>query len=345
MTKTCPKSRRPLKSPKLKRRRRPTKRKFNSVTPDDGSGEVRQDVYERITARIVEQLEQGVKPWQQSWSGGGFHRPMRFNGQPYAGINVLMLWMTAKERGYDGHIWMTFRQAEELGAHVRKGERGTLVVYANRFTKTETNDHGEEVEREIPFLKGYTVFCSDQIEGLPEHYYAKPPPCFSTPVQRIEHAEAFFAATGITIRQQGHRAFYREDTDVVQVPPIDRFPDAEEFYSTLAHESIHATKHATRLARSFGESRFGNEAYAVEELVAELGAAFLCADLELARGEPDGVREDHAAYMASWLKVLKGDKRVIFTAASHAQKAAGYLHSLQPNAHHPEPEEQPDGPV
>jgi antirestriction protein ArdC len=323
---TCPPKQSALTSRK-RRRKRVTKAKFNSA----GASEERHDVYERITARIIADLEKGVRPWSQPWQGSGFQRPLRFNGLPYAGINVLMLWSTALERGYSAPFWMTFQQALELGAHVRKGEKGSLVVYANRIKKTETNEQGEDVEREIPFLKGYVVFNAEQIEGLPPHFYVSNSPRLQSTAQRIEHAEAFFAATGATIHRRGGRAFYRTDADFIQVPPLDAFPEAEEFYSTLAHEMVHWTRHPTRLARDFGRKSWGDEGYAIEELVAELGAAFLCADLGLM---PDGgadIREDHASYIDSWLKVLKNDKRAIITAASHAQRAADYLHGFQPS--------------
>ena len=220
---------------------------------------------------------------------------------------------------------MTFKQALELNAHVRKGEKGSLVVYANTFTRTEEDADGQEVEREIPFLKGYTVFNVEQIEGLPEHYYAKPEPKF-TAVERIEHAEAFFAATRADIRYRGGRAYYAQEADYIQMPPIESFRDAESFYATLAHETTHWTKHPSRLERDFGRKTWGDEGYAREELVAELGAAFLCADLELT---PE-VRDDHASYIATWLTVLKNDNRAIFQAAAHAQRAVDYLHKLQP---------------
>jgi antirestriction protein ArdC len=293
------------------------------------------DVYTKITDQIIAELEKGVRPWHKPWAAGHVagpvSRPLRSNGKPYSGINVLMLWATAMERGYSAPIWMTFRQAQELGAHVRKGEKGATVVYASTFSKTEANENGEETERNIPFLKGYTVFNVEQIDGLPAHYTAAHAPRLNAG-QRIEQAEAFFAATGADIRHGGDRAFYAPGPDLVQMPPFESFRDAGAYYGTLAHECTHWTKHKSRLDRDFGQKRGacprprtgGDNAYAMEELVAELGAAFLCADLELV----PQIRDDHAPYIAGWLKALKDDKRAIFTAASHAQKAVDYLLSV-----------------
>ncbi|MGJ5134363.1 ArdC family protein [Bradyrhizobium oligotrophicum] len=287
------------------------------------------DVHQKITDQIVRELERGVRPWHQPWkvehSAGRITRPLRGNGIPYQGVNVLMLWSAAIGRGYTAPIWMTFKQAKELGAHVRKGEEGSLVVYADKIIRSETDaETGEEAERAIPFMKGYTVFNVEQIEGLPAHYYAQPPER-TEPVQRIAQADAFFAATGATLVYGGSRACYVPSTDNIHMPCIDFFRDAESYYATLAHECTHWTRHETRLNRDFGRKRFGDEGYAMEELVAELGAAFLSADLGLT---PE-VRDDHAAYISSWIKVLKNDKRAIFTAASHAQRAADFLHGLQ----------------
>jgi antirestriction protein ArdC len=290
----------------------------------------RPDVYSRITDKIIADLEQGVRPWLKPWSAdhaaGKITRPLRHNGIPYKGINVIMLWSAAVTKGYACPLWLTFKQALELGGNVRKGETGELVVYANSITKTETDAKGEETEREIPFLKGYTVFNAEQCEGLPAHYTTKAEPPALTPIQRIEAADRFFAATGADIRQGGTRAFYAQGPDYVQMPPFETFRDAESHAATLAHELTHWTKHDKRLARDMGRVKWGDEGYAREELVAELGSAFLCADLGIA---PE-VRADHAAYIASWLEALKDDKRFIFSAASHAQRAADYLHSLQP---------------
>jgi antirestriction protein ArdC len=287
------------------------------------------DIYSRVTDKIIADLEQGVRPWMKPWNAehaaGRITRPLRCNGIPYKGINVLMLWAASVGRGYSCPIWLTFKQALELGGCVRKGEKGELVVYADRIVRAETNDKGEDVERQIPFLKGYTVFNAEQCENLPPQYSAQSVPAVLTPVQRIAAADQFFANTGAIIRHGGTRAYYAEGADFVQMPPFETFRDAESYAATLAHELTHWTKHDTRLARDFGRSRWGDEGYAREELVAELGSAFVCADLEIT---PE-VRADHAAYIASWLKVLKDDRRFIFTAASHAQRAADYLHSLQ----------------
>jgi antirestriction protein ArdC len=290
------------------------------------------DVYDRVTNHIVAQLEQGVRPWFKPWSGdnlaGRISRPLRANGVAYRGINTLMLWAAAVEGGYQNPRWLTFKQAVELGAHVRKGEKGTLVVYANRITRTETDSvTGEEHERDIPFLKGYTVFNAEQVDGLPAQFHAAPEPV-RDPLRRIERAEAFCANTGARIEHSGARAFYSPREDKVQMPPFEAFRDAEAYYATLARELTHWTKAPSRLDREFGRKRFGDAGYAMEELVAELGAAFLCADLDLSP-EP---REEHASYLDHWLSVMKADKRAIFSAAAHAQRVADYLQNLQPKS-------------
>jgi antirestriction protein ArdC len=286
------------------------------------------DVYEKVTNRIIADLEQGQLTWLKPWSSGNMEgrivRPLRHNGLPYSGINVLMLWGAAVESGYASPFWMTFKQAQELGAHVRKGEQGSLVVYANTITKTEEGENGQDEERKIPFMKGYTVFNVAQIERLPDHYVAKPEAVIDA-AQRIDHAERFFAATGADIRHGGNSAHYSGGTDHVQMPAFEAFRSPEAYYATLAHELTHWTKHAKRLDRDFGRKTWGDAGYAKEELVAELGAAFLCADLALTP-EPG---TDHAAYIQSWLKVLKEDKRAIFSAAAHAQRATDFLHGFQ----------------
>jgi Antirestriction protein len=286
------------------------------------------DVYTRITNRIIEDLENGVKTWTKPWSAantaGRILLPKRHNGQSYQGINILSLWSSAMDQGFASATWITFKQAKELGGNVIKGEKGSLVVYANTLSRTEENDQGEEVELQIPYMKGYNVFNVEQIEGLPETYYDKPEP-LDNPVQRIDHADKFFSATGALIHNGGDRAYYAIGPDHIKLPYIETFRDAESYYATLAHEMTHWTRHPDRLDRSFGRKTWGDEGYAQEELVAELGAAFLSADLGLALED----RQDHSAYIASWLKVLKDDNRAIFRAAAHAQRAVNYLHGLQ----------------
>jgi antirestriction protein ArdC len=289
----------------------------------------RSDLYTRVTERVVADLERGARPWLKPWTSGRTRitRPRRHNGMPYRGVNVLLLWGEAIDRGYSAHLWMTYRQALELGAHVRQGEHGTTVVYADRIVRKDTDDAGHEVERAIPFLKAYTVFNVAQIENLPAHYVTQPEPQ-ADPVERIASAEAFIAATGATLRHGGDRAYYSPKLDIIQLPVPEAFRDAESYAATTAHELTHWTAHPTRLNRDFGGRRFGDTGYAREELVAELGSAFLCADLGITP-EP---REDHAAYLAHWIAVLKDDKRAIFAAAAHAQKAVDYLDGLQPTA-------------
>ena len=183
----------------------------------------RQDVYTRVTDKIVADLEQGVRPWMKPWNAehaaGRITRPLRHNGQPYSGINILMLWSAAMDSGFDAPIWMTYRQAQELNAQVRKGEKGELVVYANTITRTEVDDAtGDELEQTIPFMKGYTVFNVEQIEGLPSHYYQLAEPVLD-PVQRVAHAEDFFTATEADIRHGGNQAYYAIGSDRIQMPP------------------------------------------------------------------------------------------------------------------------------
>lgn len=289
----------------------------------------RPDVYTRITDVIVTQLEAGVRPWQRPWSAenasGRIVRPLRACGTPYRGVNVLSLWLAATEKGYSSPYWFTFNQAKDLGGFVKKGEHGSLVVYANSVKKTEQDENGDEVEHDIYFMRGYTVFNAEQVEGLPTSFVPTPTQVIR-PEERIDCADAFFRATGADVTHGGNRAYYALLSDYVQMPPFVSFRDPESYYATLAHELAHWTRHPKRLARDFDQKTWGDEGYAREELVAEIAAAFLCADLGLTL-EP---REDHAAYLASWLTVLKNDKRAIFQAAAHAQRAADYLHELQP---------------
>ncbi|MBP7703769.1 MAG: DUF1738 domain-containing protein [Caulobacter sp.] len=281
------------------------------------------DLYTTVTAQIVADLEAGVRPWTRPWNAGHaagpVSRPLRHSLEPYSGINVLLLWSRSMAAGYEAPIWMTFRQALSLGAHVRKGEHGATVVYANRIVRTEIGEDGQDVDRAIPFLKAYTVFNVAQIDGLPERF-AGPVVETLDEGQRIGRAERFFAATGAEIRHGGDQAWYSPADDHVQMPPFGRFHDAQGYYATLAHECTHWTGHRSRLDRD-QTGRMGTAGYAREELVAELGAAFLCADLGLELHP----REDHAAYIGHWLKALKDDRRLIFAAAAQAQRAFDFL--------------------
>jgi len=256
-------------------------------------------------------------------------------GKPYRGVNTVVLWATAQAEGYPGAVWATYRQWAELGAQVRKGEQSSPVV----FWKVNGPDEGEDgstgagcegggaagedgADGRQPrvFARGYSVFNAAQVDG----YAAPALPALPEP-ERIGHAEAFFAALGADIRHGGSRACYVPSLDQIRMPPFPVFRDAVAYYATLAHEATHLTGHPSRCNRDL-RGRFGEEAYAAEKLVAELGAAFICADLALTP-EP---RQDHAAYVASWLRVLRGDKRAIFTAAAKAQAAADWMHARQP---------------
>lgn len=287
------------------------------------------DLYVEVTQRIVAALEQGVRPWSCPWQqnqGRQAGRPTRHNGEAYRGVNVLLLWATAQERGFQANTWLTYKQAEALGAQVRRGERGTMVVYAGKQMPAARDEDADGQAREqgkaFSFLRSYTVFNVEQVDGLP--VVEVPPGPVQPLVTPDQKTEAFFSATGARFVHGGGRAFYSPSTDHIQLPEPSAFKDAAAYTATKAHELAHWTGHSQRLAREFGR-RFGDAAYAVEELVAELCAAFICAELQIG-AEP---REDHASYLAAWLQVLKADSRAIFTAAAQAQQAADYLCQLQ----------------
>ncbi len=243
------------------------------------------DPYARIAGRILEQLEQGVRPWTKPWSvehlSGRVTRPLRATGEPYQGINVLLLWMEAVAAGHPSPTWMTYRQAQAFGGQVRKGERGCPVVYFGTATKRGADEGapepaGDDAACEVRFLKTYTVFNLAQIDGLPERFAPDPMQAPPLPApERIARADAFFDALGIQVRHGGAQAYYSAMEDRIQLPPLEAFHDAEGYYTTLGHEAVHATRHPSRLDRDFGRQRFGDEGYAREELVAELGTAFL----------------------------------------------------------------------
>lgn len=295
---------------------------------DKGS---RADIYTRITERIVADLEKGVRPWVQPWLAGNatgrVTRPLRHNGQCYTGLNVLLLWSEAMARGFASPYWMTLRQANELGAKVRKHETGSTVIYASRFTKTEVDGRGGAVERDIPFLKAYSVFSADQIFGLPDHYYRQAEPV-ADPVERIEHADRFFDNTGAKVCYGGDKAYYSPVTDHIQLPHPEMFRDMASFVAIRGHETLHWTARPDRLNRDLSRYHKDKTDRAREEICAEIGSAMLCADLGIVPEiEP---RPDHACYVAEWARLLDGDHRAIFQAAAYAQRAVAFLHDLQP---------------
>lgn len=286
------------------------------------------DIYQRITDKIIQDLEKGELTWRKPWSSQNMANqvmlPLRSNGVPYTGINTIILWATAVEKGFSSPHWMTMRQANAMKGKVRKGEKSTQVVFADKLVKEETDASGQKQEVTIPYLKAYWVFNASQIEGLGEDFYCTPVIERPNPEQRIEALETFFAQTKATI-YTGKQAAYYLGKDSIEMPPFESFIDAPSYYGTLAHEVTHWTRHPSRLNRDFNRKRWGDEGYAKEELVAELGSCFLSAELGLE--PPIG---EAAAYIQSWLKELRDDKRLIFQAASHAQKAVEYVKGLQP---------------
>lgn len=276
------------------------------------------ELYDSVTRRIISDIEKGVLPWQKPWnvtqSGGiGLMPSNAATGRSYSGINIALLWVAALDAGYPTHGWVTFQQAQQLGASVRKGEKATAVVFTKWLEKE--NDEGEVEKR--PMLRSYYVFNLAQLDNLTPGL--KEPP---EPVQ----ANLTYAAALKTLRDSGVNVVYRGGTacyvpshDFIQLPPMDSFTSEEGFFQTAFHELTHATGHPDRLNRRFGK-RFGDQEYAFEELVAELGSAFLCAHHNI----PPGNSSD-SSYIENWLKVLKADNRAIFTAASHASHAADWV--------------------
>lgn len=279
----------------------------------------KRDLHQEITDKLVAKLEAGTVPWRCPWEAGGTGvHPLRHNGERYRGINVLMLWCAAQDRGFQSSYWMTFKQAKEMGAQVIKGAKSEEVVYVGKITRERDEIDpatGQPIKASIPFLKSYRVFNVGEIEGLPEHYYGKP--TVRHEWEGIAGADRFFDAIGADIQYGGHRAFFRPSTDHIQMPERDTFRTAAGFYSTLAHELTHWTGARKRLNRDMDQER---AKYAFEELVAELGAAFTCATL----GTPLEL-DQNAAYLASWIKALRNDKRAIFRAATLAEAAVSYL--------------------
>ena len=290
------------------------------MSTDENTASEKQDVYRKVTDAIVTAIESGIGQYRMPWTvrqDKGFSPLSVGSAKPYRGVNTLVLWAQSQSKGYSSALWGTYQQLQGLGGQVRKGEHGSPVVYWGTYEKQTGEDEDEKSHRGL-FAKGYTVFNIDQVDGckLPKRFEPK-----LSHNERLGQADAFFAGVGVQIRDGGNRAFYQPDTpEAVYLPGFDQFPDPVDYYSVLAHESTHWTSHASRCDRQLGK-RFGDDAYAMEELIAELGSAYTMARLELELIP----RTDHAEYIHSWLRVLKADKRAIFSAASKAQQAADFL--------------------
>jgi len=309
------------------------------------SARPRTNLYERITNRIIAELEAGRVPWVQPWESAKAGIGMPYNAvsdRRYSGINVLTLWDAIVLRGFASHAFLTFRQAIALGGNVRRGEQGIGVIYTRRFILREEQRRADMEGREpsggIPFLKWFTVFSVEQCEGLPEHICEPPPPIPEGLI--LPQAEALIAATGADFRIGGPSAFYSPVHDYVQVPRPDVFHDPVNWHRTAFHELGHWVGGAARLNRD-QSGVFGSVAYGKKELVAELTASFVCAAL----GITPTVR--HADYIGSWLEIIRGDDRAILRAASAASKAADYLLAFRPEsaiaANDDDPDPDPDG--
>ena len=278
------------------------------------------DIYERVTKQIIEAIERGAEKYRMPWhvTEAECFAPVNVvSRRPYRGVNVILLWALSDSLGYQSGEWGTYNQWQELGAQVRKGEKSALVVLWKTSERSREEREGKD-QKAAPrsvIAKGYHVFNVAQVEG----YAAKSLPVLSE-CERVASAEHFFSRLGANINHGGPCACYSPEGDLIRMPHFERFRDTVGYYSTLAHELTHWTGAAHRLNRDL-KPRFAAESYAMEELVAELGAAFLCSALKLSN-EP---RPDHASYLTSWLKVLRQDKRAIFTAASQAQKAVDWM--------------------
>ena len=274
----------------------------------------------QVTSAIIEKLEQGTRPWVKPWRGVPVSRPLRSCGTPYRGMNTFWLWMIAEGAGFMSPYWMTYRQCHKLGGQVRKGEKSTIAIFYKSYDKQVERDDGEVGTETRRVLRAYAVFNAGQCDGLPEMYLAKPELERVEPAGRQERLDAFFSKVGAQLRHQGSEAYYEPVPDRITMPPAALFDGYEHYYATLAHELSHWTGHGSRLGRDL-KNRFGSEAYAAEELVAELSAAILGAEL----GLPVAHLDHHASYIAHWLELLRSDERAMLTAAAKAEEAASLV--------------------
>lgn len=267
------------------------------------------DVYTIVTDKIIEALEAGTRPWECPWAKSSLLPANLSSKKPYRGINVLLLWASAMSAGYQSSDWVTFNQAKKAGGCVRKGESSSLVT----FFKLAKRKNKEGDEETVPILRYYRVFNVEQVDGL-----KIPEVVLLDDKERLETLETTIAGFDAQLEHGGHRACYQPLTDIVRLPPFSSFKTREGYYATAFHEFVHWTGHSTRLNRDL-TGRFGDSSYAMEELIAELGAAFVCARLGMT------YQTQHADYIASWIKVLQGDKYAIFTASRHASQACDHL--------------------
>ncbi len=282
---------------------------------------MKRDLYFEVSTRIVAELERGAAPWIKPWSAtAGQNVPQNaVSSRPYSGCNIVLLWF-ARDRGWATPRFLTFKQAIEAGGNVRKGEHGTKVYFVKQLQVKD--DDGTETEtRLVSMMREYTVFNVDQIDGLPDSIRAGKPMRVRNPDTRDALADDFLRSTGADIREGHGEAYYVPSHDFISMPAFQAFKGADHFYNVAFHELTHWTGHKSRLDRDL-KNRFGSRDYAAEELVAELGAAFLCAEF----GFDGDVR--NAGYIATWIELLKADKRAFFTACSKASKAADYLRGL-----------------
>jgi antirestriction protein ArdC len=307
--------------------------KYPRAVRDTSDTPVALNPAQRVTAQISAMLERGVRPWIRPWDdiapSDALVLPLRSCGTPYRGMNVIALWAATLQSSFKSRHWFTFKQALALNACVRKGERGSYVVYYTELTNktgesvVPSPDDTSETRR---ILRGYTVFNADQIDGLPLEFNVRPDaePSPASPITKTEdeaRLSALFARIPVTIRHGGNRAFYSKAVDIIQMPFREAFRDGSQFWATLAHETAHASRHPSRLNRDFGQTRFGDAGYALEELVAELASAFIGAHI----GLPADHLEDHASYIGGWLKALGDNPSAFLTAASKAQAAADWV--------------------
>ena len=285
----------------------------------------RADVYTRITAEIIAAIEQGTGEWRAPWfhNGTSVARPTNVaSANRYRGINTVALWVAAMAGGYSDGLWGTYRQWQAAGAQVRKGERSTTVVLWKQIASPEPadDDDGDDGDHRRMFARAFSVFNVAQVDG-----YKLPPTDVLPESERLAHAEAFIANLGIKTVFGGSEAYYLSSSDTVFMPDFTSFRDAASFYGAWLHENGHASGAKHRLDRDL-PGRFGSAAYAAEECCVEILSGLVLADLGIAHHP----RPDHAAYIASWIEVLKDDPRAIFTAASKAQQAADWMHAQQP---------------